>query len=124
MWFSKQGDALKYHDGHPDHIIIAKDISRFGHKKYGVFPRSHVDIFQGPYNELIRTNAVCRLYFDLDGERTCFHAQTRLLPKSLVKYVRTRDHARTRLFCVLALRANFRSTLFLQTYFSKTIGNI
>ena len=67
MWFSKQGDALKYHDGHPDHIVIAKDISRFGHKKYGVFPRSHVDIFQGPYNELIRTNAVCRLYFDLDG---------------------------------------------------------
>ena len=67
MWFSKQGDALKFHDAHPDHIVIAKDISRFGHKKYGVFPRSHVDIFQGPYNELIRTNAVCRLYFDLDG---------------------------------------------------------
>ena len=67
MWFSKQGEALVYHDTRPDHIIIAKDISAHGHKKYGVFPLANVNIFQGPYNELIRTNAVCRLYFDLDG---------------------------------------------------------
>ena len=67
MWFSKQEDALQFHDNHPDHIVIARDISKFGHKKYGVFPKSHVDIFQGPYNELIRTHAVCRLYLDLDG---------------------------------------------------------
>ncbi len=67
MWFAKQEDALEYHDTTADHIVIARDISKFGHKKYGVFPRSHVDIFQGPYNELIRTHAVCRLYLDLDG---------------------------------------------------------
>ena len=67
MWFAKQEDALQFHDSHPDHIVIARDISKFGHKKYGVFPRTHVDIFQGPYNELIRTHAVCRLYLDLDG---------------------------------------------------------
>ena len=67
MWFSKQGAALAYHDAHPTHIVIAKDISSHGHKRYGVFPRANVNIFQGPYNELIRTNSVCRLYFDLDG---------------------------------------------------------
>ena len=67
MWFAKQEDALQFHDLHEDHIIIARDISKFGHKKYGVFPKSHVDIFQGPYNELIRTHSVCRLYLDLDG---------------------------------------------------------
>ena len=67
MWFSKQGEALVYHDTRPDHIIIAKDISAHGHKKYGVFPLANVNIFQGPYNELIRTNSICRLYFDLDG---------------------------------------------------------
>ena len=65
MWFSKQGAALAYHDSRPDHIVIAKDISSHGHKRYGVFPRANVNIFQGPYNEL--TNSVCRLYFDLDG---------------------------------------------------------
>ena len=67
MWFNKQGEALAYHDTRPDHIIIAKDISAHGHKRYGVFPLANVNIFQGPYNELIRTNSVCKLYFDLDG---------------------------------------------------------
>ena len=67
MWFAKQGPALAYHDTHADHIVIAEDISRHGHKRYGVFPREDVDQFQGPYNELIRTNSACRLYFDLDG---------------------------------------------------------
>ena len=67
MWFNKQGPALVYDDEHPDHMIIARDISERGHKRYGVFPRSQVDEFEGPYNELIRTHAVCRLYFDLDG---------------------------------------------------------
>ncbi len=67
MWFSKQGEALAYHDSRPDHIVIAKDISSHGHKRYGVFPLANINIFQGPFNELIRTNSVCRLYFDLDG---------------------------------------------------------
>ena len=67
MWFNKQGGALAYHDTRPDHIVIAKDISAHGHKRYGVFPLANVNIFQGPYNELIRTNSVCKLYFDLDG---------------------------------------------------------
>ena len=69
MWFKKQGEALAYHDTCPanEFIVIAKDISAHGHKRYGVFPLANVNIFQGPYNELIRTNAVCRLYFDLDG---------------------------------------------------------
>ena len=58
MWFAKQGPALVHDDEHPDHIIIAKDISKHGHKKYGVFPRSRIDEFEGPYNELIRTHAV------------------------------------------------------------------
>ena len=67
MWFTKQGPALAFDDAHADHIVIAEDISRHGHKRYGVFPRADIDNFCGPYNELIRTNAVCRLYFDLDG---------------------------------------------------------
>ena len=67
MWFAKQGPALAYHDAHADHIVVAEDISRHGHKRYGVVPRGDIDDFCGPYNELIRTNAVCRLYFDLDG---------------------------------------------------------
>ena len=67
MWFAKQGPALVYDDEHLNHIIIAKDISAHGHKKYGVFDRSRVDEFVGPYTELIRTHSVCRLYFDLDG---------------------------------------------------------
>ena len=66
MWFSKQGEVA-YHDSRPDHIVIAKDISSHGHKRYGVFPLANINIFQGPFNELIRTNSVCRLYFDLDG---------------------------------------------------------
>ena len=57
MWFPKQGPALAFHDAHPDHIILAEDISSHGHKRYGVIPR----------DELIRTHSVCRLYFDLDG---------------------------------------------------------
>ena len=67
MWFAKQGPALAYHDENPGHVIIAKDISAHGHKKYGVVPRDDLDQFVGPYNELIRTHAVCKLYFDLDG---------------------------------------------------------
>lgn len=67
MWFTKQGPALAYDDERSNHIIIAKDISAHGHKKYGVFDRSRVDEFVGPYTELIRTHSVCRLYFDLDG---------------------------------------------------------
>ena len=47
--------------------MIAEDISRHGHKRYGCCPHSEVDSFIGPYNELIRTHSVCRLYFDLDG---------------------------------------------------------
>ena len=67
MWFAKQGPALAYHDAHAHHIVVAEDISRHGHKRYGVVPRVDIDNFCGPYNELIRTNAVCKLYFDLDG---------------------------------------------------------
>ena len=67
---SKQGPALAYHDAlvgkGTGHIILAKDISAHGHKRYVVIPRSEVDNFVGPYNELIRTNSICRLYFDLD----------------------------------------------------------
>ena len=67
-WFSKQGPALAFDDNHPDHIVIAEDISQHGHKRYGVFPRADVDNFAGgPCNELIRTHCPCRLYFDLDG---------------------------------------------------------
>ena len=68
MWFAKQGPALAYHDAHPDHLTIAKCISRHGHKKYGVVPRADIDNYRGPFNELIRTHSACRLYFDLDGE--------------------------------------------------------
>ena len=67
MWFAKQGPALAYHDAHPAHIILAKDISSHGHKKYGIVDRGSLDQFVGPFNELIRTHAVCKLYFDLDG---------------------------------------------------------
>jgi len=67
MWFPKQGPALAYHDSKPGHVIIAQDISGHGHKKYGVVPRDQIDRYVGPYNELIRTHSVCRLYFDLDA---------------------------------------------------------
>ena len=66
-WFRKQGSALAFDDANPNHLVIAEDISRHGHKRYGCCPRSNVDLFIGPYNELIRTHSVCRLYFDLDG---------------------------------------------------------
>ena len=67
VWFRKQGPALAFDDAHPNHLVIAEDISRHGHKRYGCCPHSEVDSFIGPYNELIRTHSVCRLYFDLDG---------------------------------------------------------
>ena len=85
MWFDKQGPALVYDDEHPDHMIIARDISERGHKRYGVFPRSQVDEFEGPYNELIRTHAVCRLYFDLDGG-----PQTEDVVEQLIAEVKTK----------------------------------
>ena len=62
MWFTKQREALQLTG-----FVIAEDISRHGHKRYGVIPRDQIDNFTGPYNELIRTNSMCRLYFDLDG---------------------------------------------------------
>ena len=80
-WFAKQGPALAYHDAlvgkGTGHIILAKDISAHGHKRYVVIPRSEVDNFVGPYNELIRTNSICRLYFDLDGPATTEVRQVR-----------------------------------------------
>ena len=66
MWFKKQARAFAHDDQHPG-IVVAEDISRHGHKRYGVFPLSHVDCFQGAHNEVIRTSSVCRLYFDCDG---------------------------------------------------------
>ena len=68
-WFSKQSPALAYDNLHPDHIVIAEDISQHGHKRYGAFPITDVDNFTGPHNELIRTHCPCRLYFDLDGRQ-------------------------------------------------------
>lgn len=91
MWFAKQEDALEYHDTTSDHIVIARDISKFGHKKYGVFPRSHVDIFQGPYNELIRTHAVCRLYLDLDGGAELVDQQDAIV-EEVIRQVRAQLH--------------------------------
>ena len=67
MWFVKQGSAFAYHDSRADHIVVAEDISAQGHKRYGVFPRTQIDTFTGPYCELIRVHSKCRLYFDLDG---------------------------------------------------------
>ena len=62
MWFTKQREALALPG-----FVIAEDISRHGHKRYGVIARDQIDTFTGPYNELIRTESMCRLYFDLDG---------------------------------------------------------
>ena len=62
MWFTKQREALQIPG-----FVIAEDISRHGHKRYGVISREQIDCFTGPYNELIRTESMCLLYFDLDG---------------------------------------------------------
>ena len=68
MWFNKQALAFTHADQTPGQIVIAEDVSKHGHKRYGVFPVSEVNCFQGPHNEVIRTESVCRLYFDCDGD--------------------------------------------------------
>ncbi|HIB86016.1 TPA: hypothetical protein EYO57_02225 [Candidatus Poribacteria bacterium] len=96
MWFTKQGPALAYHDSRADHIVVAEDISAQGHKRYGVFPRTEIDNFTGPYCELIRVHSKCRLYFDLDGSPDT--------PKSVVGEVVALVQAR--LFALYGIEAN------------------
>ena len=67
MRFKRQADALALVEQLEDHLIIAEDISRHGHKSYIVTPKEDVNKFTGPHNELIQTSSACRLYFDLDG---------------------------------------------------------
>ena len=69
MPYSKQAGALAFHDGcRETHIVVAEDISGHGHKRYHVVRRADIDDYHGPYNELIRKDSACRLYFDLDSE--------------------------------------------------------
>ena len=67
MLYAKQQPALEAHDKSGG-IVVAEDISGDGHKRYRVLPRADVLRLRGPFNELIREKALCRLYFDLDGD--------------------------------------------------------
>ena len=68
MHYSKQAGALAFHDTcRQTHIVLAEDISSHGHKRYHVVRRADIENYHGPYNELIRTDSNCRLYFDLDS---------------------------------------------------------
>ena len=66
MLYAKQQPALEAHDKSGG-IVVAEDISKDGHKRYRVLPRAEVLRLRGPFNELIREESLCRLYFDLDG---------------------------------------------------------
>ena len=62
MWYPTQREALDL-----DGFVIAEDISGHGHKRYATINRDDIDSYVGPYNELIRVESLCKLYFDLDG---------------------------------------------------------
>ena len=125
MWFAKQGPALAYHDAHADHIIIAEDISRHGHKRYGVVPRVDIDNFCGPYNELIRTNAVCKLYFDLDGGPEHGDEAVRDLMKLRKSYSRSLGFAmKPSSCCAVQTPRSSPSTSSGPTSFLRIIGSI
>ena len=66
--YSKQAGALAFHDTcRQTHIVLAEDISSHGHKRYHVVRRADIGGYHGPFNELIRMDSKCRLYFDLDS---------------------------------------------------------
>ena len=69
MPYSNQARAFEIHNTCLEtHLVVAEDISGHGHKRYHVVPRAEIEDYQGPFNELIRTQSLCRLYFDLDSQ--------------------------------------------------------
>ena len=61
----RRREAIGYFRDHG--FVIAEDISGHGHKRYATINRDDIDSYVGPYNELIRVESLCKLYFDLDG---------------------------------------------------------
>ena len=83
---------------------MAEDISGDGHKRYRVLPRADVLRLRGPFNELIREKALCRLYFDLDGDSDAIDTDP---VRELI------DQVCTRLYDVYTERVNPRDIIVL-----------
>ena len=118
MPFAKQKPALEAHDKIGG-IVVAEDVSKDGHKRYLILPRAEVLRLKGPFNELIREESVCRLYFDLDGDADAHSSDGVDAVRELIEQVCAR------VYDVYAIRVNPRDTIVLcssnETKYSKHI---